>query len=278
MTQRVLLDPRKEFYKIGNCTKALYHVLNGELGNQANAEEEASDLLTSAISEKEYPCGFLWATALAVGTEAIKRFENTEEAMNAAISTSAKVSQSFVHQNKGDICWDITNVKWDSKVEQGIYFAKRFILGPSYGSCFNLIDRWTPEAIRTIKSSFNELAPNNSPTMNCASEVVRKMGGSEKDAIVVAGFAGGLGLSGSACGALSAALWYRKLASLRASGANGLNSDPNIRKVMRTFYIQTDSEISCEKICGKKFKDSNDHSDYIRNGGCRSIIEALSEI
>ncbi|MCK7536420.1 MAG: C-GCAxxG-C-C family protein [Marinilabiliales bacterium] len=37
------------------------------------------------------------------------------------------------------------------------------------------------------------------------------MGGTEEESIMVAGFAGGIGLSGNTCGALTAAIWYKML-------------------------------------------------------------------
>ena len=47
--------------------------------------------------------------------------------------------------------------------------------------------------------------------MSCASEVVKKMGTSNEEIVMVAGFAGGLGLSGSACGVLSAVISIKTL-------------------------------------------------------------------
>ncbi len=37
------------------------------------------------------------------------------------------------------------------------------------------------------------------------------MGATEEESIMVAGFAGGIGLSGHACGALGAVVWYKML-------------------------------------------------------------------
>ena len=47
------------------------------------------------------------------------------------------------------------------------------------------------------------------PALSCASEVVKKMGGSNEEIVIAAGFAGGFGLSGNACGALGAAIWMK---------------------------------------------------------------------
>ena len=41
------------------------------------------------------------------------------------------------------------------------------------------------------------------------------MGGSADEAVMVAGFGGGMGLSGNACGALAAAVWMKGVAWCR---------------------------------------------------------------
>ena len=51
--------------------------------------------------------------------------------------------------------------------------------------------------------------------LSCASEVAGKMGASDEEMTMVAGFAGGIGLSGNACGALGAAIWMKTLAWCR---------------------------------------------------------------
>ena len=47
--------------------------------------------------------------------------------------------------------------------------------------------------------------------ISCASEVAKRMGASDEEMVMVAGFAGGIGLSGNACGALAAAVWMNTL-------------------------------------------------------------------
>lgn len=34
--------------------------------------------------------------------------------------------------------------------------------------------------------------------------------------------------------------------------------------------------VSCAKICGKTFTDPADHAQYVHDGGCAAIIEALA--
>jgi hypothetical protein len=108
---------------------------------------------------------------------------------------------------------------------------------------------------------------------------VKNMGGTEEESIMVAGFAGGIGLSGNACGALSAAIWYKMLQCGKNNEGKSLSmfNNPDVKKIFRTFYMQTDSEMLCNKICNRSFSTIDEHSDYIKSGGCSKIIEALSK-
>ena len=54
------------------------------------------------------------------------------------------------------------------------------------------------------------------------------MGGTEEESIMVAGFAGGIGLSGNACGALSAAIWYKMLGWAK----NNPDKSPSMLKIL----------------------------------------------
>src|SRR5512136_1228683 len=55
--------------------------------------------------------------------------------------------------------------------------------------------------------------------INCAAMLAQKMGASELHTVMAAGLAGGIGLSGGACGALGAAIWLIGLK--RVQGGTG---------------------------------------------------------
>jgi len=144
--------------------------------------------------------------------------------------------------------------------------------------CFNLAEDWAPEAVNSAKEGLNtEPIELTQPPVICASEVLKKMGAGE-EAIQVAGFAGGLGLSGHACGALAAVIWFKTLQwcseHLGESPAFFRNKTAN--EIITNFKAITNSEMVCSKICGQKFDTINDHSAYIHNGGCKKIIAILA--
>ena len=48
--------------------------------------------------------------------------------------------------------------------------AQRFVFSP----CFNLIVKWTPEAIQAVNIGLNETIDYCQPCISCSSEVVKK--------------------------------------------------------------------------------------------------------
>ena len=90
--------------------------------------------------------------------------------------------------------------------------------------------------------------------------------------------AGGIGLSGNACGALSAVIWYKMFewGKKNPGKTPSMFNNPEIKEILKTFYSQTDSEMLCHKISGRQFTTINDHTEYLQNGGCRVLMEALA--
>ena len=103
------------------------------------------------------------------------------------------------------------------------------------------------------------------------------MGGNEEEMVMVAGFAGGLGLSGNGCGALSAAIWMTVLELVRKENWKPSFSDQVTEKILKKFYKATDYEMECHKICGKRFKTIDEHTEFIKNGGCDKLIKVLAQ-
>ncbi|MBN1789325.1 MAG: C-GCAxxG-C-C family protein [Bacteroidales bacterium] len=273
------LNLRKVFWKCGTCSRAVFHLLNHEFDNVKPNEEKASDMLAGGIAQKGHQCGMLWGGSLAIGTEAFRRYRDKDMATATAINASRLLVDSFQRRTHSANCRDIAKVDWENKFQFTIYILKTIAQGFVFSPCFNLIVKWTPEAVQDANKGLSEHINYNKPCISCSTEVVKKMGATEEESIMVAGFAGGIGLSGYACGALGAAIWYKML----IWGKNNLNNsqsmfnNPEAKKVLRAFYIQTDSEVLCKNICSKNFNSIDEHSDYIKSGGCKNIIEALAE-
>jgi C_GCAxxG_C_C family probable redox protein len=273
------INPRKTFWKCGACSHAMFHLLNHEFENVKPQEEKASDMLAGGIAQKGHQCGMLWGGSLAIGTEAYRKYEDKNMAIASAVNASKQLVDSFHKRTKTVNCRDISRVDWENKFQLTIYMIKTIARGFVFSPCFNLIVKWTPEAIQAANNGLSENINFSQPCISCSTEVVKKMGGTEEESIMVAGFAGGIGLSGNACGALSAAIWFKMLqwGKNNQDKSQSMFNNPDGKKVIRTFYIQTDSEMLCNKICNRSFNTVDEHSDYIKSGGCSNIIEALSK-
>ena len=279
MKKKPALNPRKIFWKKGACSHAMFHLLNHEFETSLPDAERAADLLAGGIAQKGYQCGMLWGAALAAGAESYKRYGPGSTGTRAAIEVAGKLMHSFTKRTHQVNCSEISRVDWENRWQLAIYMLKTVLQGFIYSPCFNLMVKWTPEAAMAMRTGFDQAEAKDSPCISCASELVRRSGGTEEEAMMVAGFAGGIGLSGNACGALGAALWYRMLrwTSLNTGKTPDMFSNPEGRMLLRAFYIQTDSEVMCSKICGRVFQDAESHTEYISGGGCAEILAALQE-
>lgn len=277
---KVKLNPRKTFWKCGACSHAMFHLLNHEFENHKEEEEKASDLLAGGIAQKGHQCGMLWGAALAVGAESYRKYSDKSEANASAITASQYLVKSFVKRTKSADCRDISRVDWESRFNLTIYMVKTIMQGFIFSPCFNLIVKWTPEAIQAANQGLSVKPAHAQPCLSCASEVVKKMGASDEEAVMVAGFAGGLGLSGDACGALSAVIWYKMLdwGKKNPGKSPSFFNNPDVKMILRAFYIQTDSEMLCSRICGKRFNSIDEHSEYVRSGGCGKLIDSLAKL
>lgn len=104
------------------------------------------------------------------------------------------------------------------------------------------------------------------------------MGASDVQTVMAAGFAGGIGLCGGACGALGAAIWIIALNSLEEEGGKLKYKSPRASAEVDRFLECTDHEFECSEIVGRKFEDIDDHAGYLREGGCSELIEVLAAV
>ncbi|MCX6640942.1 MAG: C-GCAxxG-C-C family protein [bacterium] len=271
-SEKIRRDTKRVFIKKGACSHMMFFILNREFGYLKDNEECASDPLAGGIFQQGYQCGMLWGSALALGAESFRRHPDQGQAMGHAITATQRVMESFIHRTKSPDCLDITSCDFSSKFRIAIY-----MLSGKFWSCFRLADKWVPEA---IQSAYEGLSLNldglPEQPVSCASEVARKMGASDEEIVMVSGFAGGLGLSGNGCGALSAAIWMNTLARVRKQNYKYTLSDPVMKKILETFYEATDYEMECFKISGRRFKTIDEHTDFIKSGGCGKLIGVLA--
>lgn len=265
-------DAKKVFRKLGTCSRTFFHILNRELGNQKELEERAADSLAGGIMQKGQQCGMLWGSSLAVGAEAYRKYKDQNQAIRVAIKATQHIMDSFSKKENTIKCRDITHCDFENKWSMTKYFLSgRFLY------CFDLAEKWAPDA---VKSAFEGLSNNETELQkdcrSCATEVAGKMGASDEEMIMVAGFAGGLGLSGAGCGALAAAIYMKSLVWCKEEIKKTPLKNPTAKKILNLFYDTTGSKILCSDITGIHFKNMDDHTKFIENGGCSELINTLS--
>ena len=104
----------------------------------------------------------------------------------------------------------------------------------------------------------------------------RKMGASDLHTVMAAGLAGGIGLSGGACGALGAAIWIIGMKRASETGGTVDYKDPKAADAIERFVKAAGFQFECSEIVGRKFAEIDDHAGYLRDGGCSEMIEVLA--
>jgi hypothetical protein len=237
-------------------------------------EEDAAMPLAGGIMQYGHQCGMIWGAALAAGAQAYRRLGPGPGAETNAVIASQRLVESFYALNSNINCRDITGLDKSSSAWRMLYY---FLGKGGTLRCFNRAVTYAKASFKSIDTSLSEKnfeAP--SPPVSCAAMVAKKMGASEMHAVMAAGLAGGIGLTGGACGALGAALWIRGINSLDLEGAKIEYQSPENEEVIDRFLKCTNSKFKCSRIAGRKFGDICDHASYLSSGGCSEIIEVLA--
>ena len=249
-------------------------VVDDSFDHPLKAEEKASAPLAGGILNHGFQCGMLWGAALAAGAEAHERLGPGAQAETGAVLTSQRLVEKFKARTGDKIdCMDLIGM--NMQTSSG---ALNFILKGGPIGCFRTIASYAPEAFREIDSALDngaiEALP---PPVSCAAQVAKAMGASDAQAVMASGFAGGIGLSGGACGALGAAIWLTALNSDKQWAVSLDTAEPEGQEVIDRFVEASECEFECSAIVGRPFSDLADHAAYIRDGGCAAIIAALAE-
>jgi len=221
-----------------------------------------------------YQCGMIWGAALAAGAQAYRLYGAGPKAEAGAIKAAQRIVESFRAQKNHINCLEITEIDKSSTTLQMIMFF--LVKGGTIG-CFRMAAKYAPVAFSEINSAFSEdniEAP--SPPVSCAAILAEKMGLSEQHIVMLAGFAGGIGLCGGACGALGAAIWIMEYNRGKEEATKMDFKNPAALDKIERFLKCTDYKFDCSETVGRKFENIDDHAAYLRDGGCSEIIETLA--
>lgn len=242
--------------------------MNRAFGHPSKAEERAAGPLAGGIVRNGYQCGMVWGSALAAGAEAYRCFGAGRRAEAASLVAARRVVESFRAQNGAVDCFDLTDTDFGSTAQMWKYL----LTGKPIG-CFRMAARYAPVAYAEIRAALgNGHADEPAAAASCSALVARRLGASDLHAVMAAGFAGGIGLSGGACGALGAAVW------LDATSGGGDNKALEARAagIIERFLNASGHRFECSEIVGRRFLDVADHAAHLGGGGCAGILEALS--
>jgi hypothetical protein len=262
------------FRKKGTCSQALCFLLDREFGCLKENEERATDPLAGGIWRRGEQCGMLWGSVTAAGAEAFRRHAGRDRAIGAAMAASQRIVESFTKRAGSADCREITGCDWTS----GWSIAKHMLTGRVF-RCFALAEQWAPEAIRAAEEGLaGDMAGLPQRPLSCASEVARKMGASDEEMALVAGFAGGIGLSGKACGALGAAIWIKTLSWCREHPGKTppFFANQGVKSTLKAFDDAMGSAMLCQQITGRRFSSVAEHTEFIQDGGCDILIDLLA--
>jgi hypothetical protein len=252
-------------------------VVDRSFDNLLKLEECAVMPLAGGVMGNGYQCGMLWGGALAAGAQAYRLYGSGPQAEAEAVIASQRLVESFRVRAREINCAEITEIEWKttSKRQMATQVVKFFARGGPIG-CFRLAADYAEVAFDEINTSLAEKHVQVPPhPASCAAMLAKKMGVSDMYAVMAAGLAGGIGLSGGACGALGVAIWIAGMNLLKNGGKLEFNA-PHASDAIERFLKIADYEFECSRIVGRKFESIGDHASYLRDGGCSKIIEALA--
>lgn len=215
---------------------------------------------------------------MAAGARVHQQIGEGAEAETRTLMASEALVKSFREDNGEVNCHEITSINKDST---NMDMVKYFLLKGGSIGCFRMASRFASLAYDDIEASLTEqnIDIPDSP-ISCTSLLAQKSHANEKHQTMVAGLAGGIGLSGEACGALGTAVWIEAMKIKREDPELDLWKDEKFGEKFETllekFLAASDYEFECADIVGRKFENIEDHASYISEGGCSKIIDALA--
>lgn len=215
-----------------------------------------------------YQCGMVWGSALAAGAEAYRSLGAGYRAEAASLIAAQRIVASFRAQNGAVDCFDLTDTDFSSTSQMWKYLLSGKPIG-----CFRMAARYAPVAFAEIRGALGgEQGDAPAAPVSCSALVARRLGASDLHAVMAAGFAGGIGLSGGACGALGAAVWLDAM----GGGGDYKALEARATRIVERFLEASGHRFECSEIVDRTFADVADHAAYLRAGGCARILEALS--
>ncbi len=273
------------------CSEASMTTQMRGFGINEPAYEQAMHAFSGGFMHLGHACGLLTGAALAAGFAARARFDDDGTRSGAALHAAIQLARAYPELTRSVNCREITEVSLTR-----LSGRLRYLQQGKGRMCGRLHLKWAPQAQQLIDKAlmeFRELRPAGG-CANCAVQTLRELessvGMKAGDSVLVAGFAGGVGLLGNVCGALAAGVFAmsaghhlaqeQKKRDSRIRGSleelAGANYRGAATRLRLEFVGQFGSEL-CIDIIGRRFLDAADHSTFVEQGGCENVTKFVAD-
>jgi hypothetical protein len=255
------------------------------------AYEQAMHPFSGGFMHLGHACGLLTGAVLAAGFVARSRFGDDGTRSGAALHAAIRLAKAHPELAGSVNCREITEVSLTKLSGRLRYFQQG-----KGRMCGRLYLKWAPQAQQLIDDALLEFEGRRraGSCANCAVQTMRRLEPSARmkaeDSVLVAGFAGGVGLLGNLCGALAAGVFA--MSAEDQLGREPKHRDSRIRgsleelagasyrgaatRLRLEFIGQFGSEL-CIKIVGRRFQDAADHSTFVEQGGCQNVTKFVAD-
>jgi C_GCAxxG_C_C family probable redox protein len=272
------------------CSEASMTTQMRGFGFEEPSYEQAIHVFSGGFMHLGHACGLLTGAALAAGFRARSQLEDEESITEATLNATIQITEAFPELTGSINCREITDISFST------FGGKLKYLQQGKGKmCGRLHLKWASQAHDLIEKTLAEFDKHKSTGRceNCAVITMKRLVNSgivkNEDSVLVAGLAGGIGLSGNVCGALAAGVfavaansYLSKKNKKRDSQLKGAvheffgTKNRGLPAQIRLAFIDKFGSELCVEISKKRFENISDHSSFIQNGGCSEVIEQIS--
>jgi len=274
-----------------SCSEASVTTQNRGFAINEPAYEQAMHVFSGGFMHQGHACGLLTGAALAAGFAAQARFDNDKTRSGAALHAAMQLAKVYPETTSSINCREITEVSLAR-----LSGRLRYVLQGKSRMCGRLHLKWAPQAQQLIAMSLAEFEEGGQAgsCANCAVRTLRELvssaGMKAEDSVLVAGFAGGIGLCGNVCGALAAGVFA--MSAGRQLGRRQKKRDSRIRATLeelvgsnyrgavtrlRGDFIRRFGSELCIDIIGRRFQDAEDHAMFVEQGGCENVTKFVAD-
>jgi hypothetical protein len=292
MTKEILSkrSMKRTMFKHFSCAESMLNLFNMASGIEQQDAEQAIDPLNAGILlEMDGGCGIIWGAVMAAGIRAAKRFEKKEDACSAALHASIEIMSAYVSSGVPMDCNRILDMdRWN-------FFS--YLAKGKMNVCLSIAEKWAPQFDEIIDKSLDDFKPKQmQKCINCSVNAFNSVGKGiglalSRETPWVAGFAGGIGLQGSTCAAISSAVFAMNLQYFRLRDKSPHSAPRSMiqgmgigvgwmkpSKLLVSSFKDKFHSKYCRELTGKTFKGLNDFNNHIKSGKCENIISGVSQI